>query len=171
MSRHSSQQEEEDKESPLVVKCVVCGEITPETRHCAKHLLEEEKLYISKSTIPEAGRGLFTSIDRRPGDYICKYEGNYIRFKKNESMEALDFGGDYVLQLNKTTFIDASDPNSGPGRFANNCRKSNINKTLRVKGNNSHFTSNSKTKQAYIKATKFIPANSEIFVAYGNKYW
>lgn len=118
---------------------------------CFMHL-RQQGLKIKKSTIKDAGLGLFTIPSRRKNDYLTNYKGERSRAKKQ---------GDYVLKSG-STYIDAKDSNSCVGRFINDARSS--------ARNNSRFSSSYKYPVS-IRATKPIPANSEIFSAYGREYW
>jgi hypothetical protein len=69
----------------VVTKCkgknkagVQCKRNTTRGVLCAQHLKSDENLQIKKSTIPKAGLGLYTTIDRKKGEKICDYTGKLI---------------------------------------------------------------------------------------------
>ena len=97
---------------------------------------------------------------------MCDYTGKY------KSTEEWNSGneGDYGLHLTKNLVLDARSTQSAIGRYANNCRNSDKKKN-NCKGRNAKFVINQSTKTVSIKATKNIPAHSEIFISYGTAYW
>jgi hypothetical protein len=73
--------------------------------------LLEKKLFIKKSTVPKAGKGLFTSVDIPKGTLIIQYKGDIKTWK--EITENPVFNG-YVYYINKDHVIDAKKhPNVG----------------------------------------------------------
>lgn len=118
-----------------------------------------QHLRVKKSNIPNAGLGLFTTIDRLPSRPIVGYEGKIIH-------NHTDRNNHYVLELGPNKFIDASDPNSGVGRYANSVRARD-----RLLTNNAKYTLNRRTNSANITAKKKIKKGSEIYVSYGRQFW
>ena len=121
-------------------------------------------LLIKKSTIPNAGKGLFSKTTIKKDTIITQYTGELLTAKQFTTRYQTPTHAKYVFKINFNHFIDAICSNSGVGRYANT-------KTVRSQ-NNATFTINYKTKPptANIKATKTIPPNTEIFVHYGPSY-
>jgi hypothetical protein len=120
-------------------------------------------LYISQSTIPGAGKGLFTSEAIKKGEKIIEYKGRIRTWK--EVSNASVFNG-YVFYVNRSHVIDAKTYIQSLARYANDAHG-----LTRVKGiiNNAEYQKDD--KKVYIHATRNIPAGAEIFVGYGKDYW
>jgi hypothetical protein len=119
------------------------------------------ELEVKPSTIEGAGYGLFTKIDKKKGDYICNYDGEYLSLKQYNNRYK-NKNPVYVLQLYHDLFIDAKNIESF-GKYVNNSKNSGVK-------SNCKFYINRKNDAVSIKATKNISANSEIFVPYGRSY-
>jgi hypothetical protein len=125
-------------------------------------LEKAQHLKIKKSTLPNAGMGLFTTIKRKAGDKIAPYDGKTVL--SNDP----DYGGAYILQVKKNppTFIDAAATTSGAGRFSNMAKRGQG-------GNNAKlaawFTRGG--AHASIKAGKTINPGKEVLTNYGADYW
>lgn len=126
--------------------------------------LLEKKMVIKKSTLPGAGKGLFTKVFIPKGTRIVEYKGEVVTWKEVEKM-ADDRNG-YVFFFNNQYCIDAWKTKKGIAHYANDAKG-----IVRVKGitNNSEYVT--EKKRCYIEATKDIPAGSEILVGYGAEYW
>lgn len=126
--------------------------------------LLEKKMVIKKSTLPGAGKGLFTKVFIPKGTRMVEYKGEIVTWKEVEKM-ADDRNG-YVFFFNNRYCIDAWKTKKGIAHYANDARG-----LVRVKGltNNSEYVTEG--KRCYIEATKDIPAGSEILVGYGAEYW
>jgi SET domain-containing protein len=123
-----------------------------------------KNLVVKKSTLPGAGKGLFTKVFIPKGTRIAEYKGEVVTWKQVEQM-ADDRNG-YVFYFNSRYCIDAWKTKKGVAHFANDARG-----IVRVPGitNNSEYVT--EKKRCYIEATRDIPAGSEIFVGYGGDYW
>lgn len=126
--------------------------------------LLEKKLIVKKSTLPGAGKGLFTKVLIPKGTRIVEYKGQIVTWKEVAKM-ADDRNG-YVFFFNNKHCIDAWKTKKGVAHFANDARG-----IVRVEGvkNNSEYVT--EKKRCYIEASKDIPAGSEILVGYGAEYW
>lgn len=122
-------------------------------------------LKIKKSTLPGAGKGLFTLKDIRKGQLVCKYDGERITWK--EAIERNDHGkGGYVYYINAKNCIDAYHSRNTFGRYANDAAG-----VGRIKGFRNNSTYDVVKNEVFIRATGNIKAGSEIFVSYGSSYW
>ncbi|MCW5910001.1 MAG: SET domain-containing protein [Cyclobacteriaceae bacterium] len=126
--------------------------------------LLEKKMAIRKSTLPGAGKGLFTKVFIPKGTRIVEYKGEIVTWKEVEKM-ADDRNG-YVFFFNNKHCIDAWKTKKGIAHYANDAKG-----IVRVEGvkNNSEYVT--EKKRCYIEATRDIPAGSEILVGYGGEYW
>jgi SET domain-containing protein len=126
--------------------------------------LLDKHLYIKKSTLPNAGKGLFTKVFIPKGTKITEYKGEVLTWKEVEKM-ADDRNG-YVFYFNKKYVIDAWKTKKGVAHYANDARG-----LTRVEGMKNNSEYDTEKKRCFIVATKDIPAGSEILVGYGADYW
>lgn len=126
--------------------------------------LLDKHLYIKKSTIPGAGRGLFTKVAIPKGTRITEYKGELVTWKEVEKMA--DYRNGYVFYFSQKHCIDAWKTKKGVAHYANDAKG-----IVRVPGvrNNSDYVT--EKRRCYIEAVKDIPARSEILVEYGKEYW
>lgn len=120
-------------------------------------------LVVKKSTVPKAGKGLFTKTFIPKGCKIVEYKGRLTSWKN-----ANHHGGKnlYIFYVNKDHVIDAMNYKSMLARYANDAR--GLTKVKGVNNNSEYITEN---KRIFIKAIRDIPAGAEIFVGYGKDYW
>jgi len=153
---------------PIVIS-QQCEAITAKGRRCKQrtkrgvmchiHLSQKEHLRVKESTIPNGGLGLFTEKHLTRGNDVAEYTGEKV---VNPDSQWLS---NYAVQIKKNppTYIDAKKTNTAVGRFANNAP--------RGEQNNSQFVYDARGRKLHIRATKPIPKNSEITVAYGRDFW
>ncbi|HEX5001211.1 MAG TPA: SET domain-containing protein [Bacteroidia bacterium] len=122
-------------------------------------------LHVKKSTLPKAGKGLFTDSDIRKGEIVCEYEGEKITWKEAERRNDLNKGG-YVYYISEKNCVDAWDNKKTFGRYANDAAGIG-----RINGHRNNSVYDVVRGKVYIRATKNIKAGSEIFVSYGQQYW
>lgn len=125
--------------------------------------LLQKQLYIKKSTIPNAGQGLFTKKPIAKGTRIVEYLGRRTKWK---DVKDEDGKNGYIFYINRNHVIDALRTKKAYARYANDARG-----LVRIKGllNNSDYVVDG--LKAYIEAKKDIPAGAEILVDYGKDYW
>ena len=126
--------------------------------------LLEKQLYVKKSTLPGAGKGLFTKKKIKKGTRIVEYKGEILTWK--EVQKLADDRNGYVFYINSKQCIDAWNYKKALGRYANDAK--GIGRVKGIKTNSEYVVGNGK-KKCYIEAIKDIPANSEIFVEYGKE--
>lgn len=126
--------------------------------------LLEKKMVIKKSSLPGAGKGLFTTVFIPKGTRIVEYKGQIVSWKEVEKM-ADDRNG-YVFFFNNQYCIDAWKTKKGIAHYANDARG-----LVRIEGvkNNAEYVT--EKRRCYIEAARDIPAGSEILVGYGGEYW
>src|SRR5688572_11090877 len=125
--------------------------------------LLKKQLYIKKSTIPNAGMGLFTKKAINKGTRIIEYTGKRSKWKE---VKDEDGKNGYIFYINRNNVIDALRTKKAYARYANDARA-----LVRIKGllNNSDYVVDG--LKAYIESKKDIPAGAEILVDYGKDYW
>ena len=125
--------------------------------------LLEKQLRVKRSTLPGAGKGLFTTKFIPKGTRIVEYKGKISSWKEADTRGG---GNGYIYYVKRYHVIDALPRPKALARFANDAQG-----MMRVKGitNNSDYVEDG--LKVYIEAKKDIPANSEIFVGYGKEYW
>jgi SET domain-containing protein len=122
-------------------------------------------LYLKKSTLPNAGLGLFTDQPFKKGDTIIEYLGEIITWPEALKRDEKGKGG-YVFHITNKHCIDAYPQENSLGKYANDAR--GFSKIKGLKNNSEYET---RKKQAFIIATRDIQAGEEIFVWYGADYW
>jgi hypothetical protein len=126
----------------------------------------EKYLFLDKSTLPNAGKGLYTTIEIPKGEKIVEYKGEIVPWKVCEARFEEDHGG-YAFYVNSKYCIDAINTPQHLARYANDARG-----ISRIKGlTNNCVYETMKDKKVFIVSTKKIPAGAEIFVSYGDEYW
>jgi uncharacterized protein len=125
--------------------------------------LLEKQLYVKKSTIPNAGKGLFTRKFIPKGARIVEYKGKRSTWKE---VKDEDGKNGYIFYINRNNVIDGLPAKKAFARYANDARG-----LTRIKGllNNCDYIVDG--IRAFVEAKKDIPAYSEIFVDYGKDYW
>jgi SET domain-containing protein len=126
--------------------------------------LLDKHLYVKKSTLPNAGKGLFTKVFIPKGTKITEYKGEVLTWKEVEKMA--DYRNGYVFYFTKNYVIDAWKTKKGVAHYANDAKG-----LTRVEGIKNNAEYDTEKKRCYIIATKDIPAGSEILVGYGAEYW
>lgn len=125
--------------------------------------LLEKQLVVKRSTLPGAGKGLFTKKEIPKGTRIVEYKGRVSSWKEADHQNG---GNGYIYYVKRYHVIDALPRPKALARYANDAHG-----MIRAKGisNNSEYVEDG--LKVYIQAKKNIPANSEIFVGYGKEYW
>lgn len=125
--------------------------------------LLEKQLVIKRSTIPGAGKGLFTKKFIPKGTRILEYKGKISTWKEVDSQ-----GGEnaYIFYVKRNHVIDASRNKKSLARYANDAGG-----LTRVKGITNNAVYEEEGVRVFIASKKDIPAGSEILVSYGKEYW
>ena len=124
--------------------------------------LLEKHLFVKESTIPGAGKGLFTKVEIPKGTRVVEYKGRRTVWKevKNDSTNY------YIYTINRNNVIDAQKTLSALARYANDAKG-----LTRVKGLSNNSVYVNEGIRAFIETTKTIPAGAEILVDYTRDYW
>jgi SET domain-containing protein len=125
--------------------------------------LFEKQLIIKPSTIPNAGKGLFTKVFIPKGSRIIEYKGKITTWK--EVLKGDTFNG-YVYYVKANHVIDGLKDLKALARYANDAK--GLSKTTGINNNSKYEEDGLKV---FIVATKNIEAGSEILVPYGKEYW
>lgn len=121
------------------------------------------KLVVKKSTLPGAGKGLFTTEFIAKESCIIEYKGTITTWKDANHD---DGNNAYIFYVNRNHVIDACNHPLELARYVNDAKGLQQTKGLR---NNARYVV--EKKRIFIYALKDIPAGSEIFVGYGKEYW
>lgn len=126
-------------------------------------MLIKKHLFVKRSDIPNAGKGLFTKIYIPKGSRIVEYKGKITTWKK--VLQSKNFNG-YVFYLNRNHVIDAKYYLKAFCRYTNDAKG-----LFKIKGlvNNSKYVKDNGC--VFIQAIKNIPAGAEILVSYEKEYW
>jgi uncharacterized protein len=122
-------------------------------------------LLIKKSTLPQAGKGLFTSTRILKDEKIVEYKGEIIDWKEYEKRVLEDRDG-YLFYINRKRCIDAFNTPQHKARYANDAAG-----LSRVKGLRNNAVYEIFGNKCFIVATRDIEAGEEIFVSYSKDYW
>lgn len=125
--------------------------------------VNEKYLWVKKSTLPGAGKGLFTKKSIPRGSKIAEYKGKIRKWKDVKDSEA---DNPYIMYVTRNHIIDAGVIANSKAKFANDAQGLN-----KVKGTRNNSIYIKEGLRIYIESTKDIPAGSEIFVGYGKEYW
>ncbi len=125
--------------------------------------LFEKHLFVKKSTLPNAGKGLFTKVFIPKGALIIEYKGKITTWK---DVKDDDGKNGYIFYVKRYHVIDALPTKKPLARYANDAR--GLTRITGVTNNCDYIT---KELKAYVESKKNIAAGSEIFVDYGPDYW
>jgi hypothetical protein len=123
----------------------------------------EKQLYVKTSTLPGAGKGLFTKKFIPKGTRIVEYKGRTRTWKEVKQDED---ESPYIYYVKRNFVIDALNDKKAMARYANDARG-----LQRVKDINNNAEYVEDGVRVFIEAAKDIPAGGEIFVSYGPEYW
>ncbi|MGK2863489.1 MAG: SET domain-containing protein [Chitinophagaceae bacterium] len=123
----------------------------------------EKQLIVKKSTIPDSGKGLFTTQFIKKGTRIIEYKGRITTWK---DVKHNDGANGYIYYVTRNHVIDAHTYRMSLARYANDAR--GLKKITGISNNAIYVQED---RRVFIEASKDIPAHSEILVAYGKEYW
>ena len=137
---------------------------------CWNHLQRDMGVRVKKSSVPDAGRGLFAAwAGGLPAGHKIPYTGDDI---------ALDAGGrtggPYVLEATRTKGIDAARRNSGLGRWVNDPRGARDD-LGRARQPNCEFVlctpRGERQRVGAVRTLRPLRSGEELLVRYGQNYW
>ncbi len=126
-------------------------------------------LYLKKSLIPGAGKGLFVKNEVKKGEIVCEYEGEIVPWSVCEKRAEEGHEG-YAFFITKNRCVDAYFIKEAIARYANDAKGIGRVEGLR---NNAQYEIKTRQgeKRVFIVATKTLKANDEVLVDYGKDYW
>lgn len=146
-----------------------CKRVTCRTKYCFSHQ-PQLNIQVKKSNIKDGGLGVFwTGPNVKAKTKLVEY-GGVLKYgdpheQGNESR--------YILELthkNNPRYLDGDISNTGLGSFSNSCLAGNK-RNGECKGNNCDFHPTADHNNAWLKSTKPIKHNQELFANYGRQYW
>lgn len=158
--------------------CDQCTAITNKRRRCKLktcrsnlcwiHLDKERGLKISKSKLPDAGLGLYTTKTRGRNEKVTEYSGKVLSEEQADSENPNNL---YLLQIGRNKVIDASNPKEiGLGRWINDCRTIDR-RNNNCRGQNTKFAHDRRNNKVNIKTNRRIQKNEELYIPYSRSYW
>ena len=126
-------------------------------------VIPSKNLIVKKSTLPGAGKGLFTKICIPKGEKIVEYKGKITNWNDADHQDGENL---YIFYINRNHVINASQNKTMLARYANDAR--GISRAHGVNNNCVYFNENNRI---FIKATRDIYPGAEILVGYGKAYW
>lgn len=123
----------------------------------------EKNLLVKKSTIPGAGKGLFTKNFIPKGARIAEYKGKISTWKEVDHHDGLNA---YIYYVNRYHVIDASKDKRSVARYVNDAK--GCENGIKLLNNCIYVVENCRV---FLEAKKDIPAKSELLVGYGKEYW
>jgi SET domain-containing protein len=124
-----------------------------------------EDLIVKKSTLPGAGKGLFTKRDIKKGERFVEYLGEVITEAELDRRAENDIYG-YAFYISKKKCIDAYYRPEVLARYANDARG-----LVRIPGIKNNCCYRIWKNSGWIEAERNIKAGEEILVSYGAEYW
>lgn len=126
-------------------------------------MIPANQLVVKRSTLPGAGKGLFTKVFIQKDTRIVEYKGRISSWKEVNDDKGIN---PYIFYVKRDHVINAAPYKKALARFANDAGG-----LTRKKGiiNNAEYRQDG--LRIFIVAKKDIPAGSEILVDYGKEYW
>ncbi|WP_299252809.1 SET domain-containing protein [uncultured Cytophaga sp.] len=125
---------------------------------------EKDYLYIQTSQLPNAGNGLFTSIDIFKDEVISLFKGESLS-DKEAAKRAKNKEDGYFINMLDGTILDSKNTFCF-AKYANDSQ--GLKKTAYVY--NAEISLNDE-EEVCLVALKKIKKGEEIFCSYGKKYW
>lgn len=123
----------------------------------------EKNLLVKKSTIPGAGKGLFTKKFIPKGSRIAEYKGKISTWKDVDHHDGLNA---YIYYINRYHVIDSSKHKKNLARYANDA-KGSLNGVKLM--NNCQYVI--EECRVFLESKKDILPKSELLAGYGKEYW
>ncbi|MET0634887.1 MAG: SET domain-containing protein [Chitinophagaceae bacterium] len=124
--------------------------------------IDKKQLLVKTSTIPGAGKGLFTKVFIPKDTLIIEYDGDVVAWKDIRH----EADNDYIYYVNSQHVINARYRKDAIARYVNDAEGF---KKIRGLKNNCIYKKIGSI--VWVQATRDIPPRSELFVSYGRDYW
>ena len=129
--------------------------------------LPEKQLFVKRSGIPGAGKGLFTKQFIVKGTRIIEYKGEITTWKKVLQIERkTKIFNQYLYYLKCNHIIDAMLYSKALARYANDAK--GLNKARGLVNNCKYVEDEGRV---FMEAIKDITAGAELLIRYGTEYW
>ena len=159
-----------------IVECVRCSATKTNGGRCTRttciypglcwqHFRAKNGLKLAPSQILNSGLGLFTTRPVQPYRKIADYTGEIWN-----DADWANSPSDYGIQYDEDHTLDARSTQDGIARYANECRAENR-QAGQCRGNNAQLRRTRQNSLILESRGSRIPANREIFTAYGDRYW
>ncbi len=125
--------------------------------------LLEKNLFIKKSKLPNAGKGLFTEKEIAKGIRIVEYKG---KLRKWKEVKHEDGHNGYLMYITRNAVIDARPSTKTLGRYANDAQG-----FVRIVGLKNNCEYVSEGTKCFIESIRPIKKSEEILVGYGKDFW
>lgn len=120
--------------------------------------LSVDDFVVRESTIPQAGKGLFSKAKIRRGQHIGFYEGKVL---SDAEVEFEDYGDSlYLLWICKDHWIFGEGEHGNYTQFINHSSRPNV-----------ELVTSTRWKTARFRALRTIKPGEELFFDYGDYYW
>ena len=125
---------------------------------------KDSMVIVGKSTIPNAGLGLFADCDITEGERVrgATYGGRIMNF--NDAKKIPIGEKDYVMALHLNVHVDAKEHYGYMARYINDTYKTD-------KSRNCKFLKMRIENRASVIAMRDIKRGEELFAEYGSGYW
>jgi len=134
-------------------------------RKCWHHTLRDLNLRVKKSGVPAAGMGLYSGKRPFKKGQRVNYTGEAMSRAKVDARYPGSTVAQYTYCRSKTQCTDARRTDEkGLGRWVNDARGTG-------KHNNARLSAHNASNTYSVIFTRNIPADTEIFAAYGSNYW
>ncbi len=115
--------------------------------------------FVTQSTIPGVGLGLFAGANAPTQSLVARYEGELV---PTDLVHTPEYKSAYAFKISKAWSIDARADPWTPGRYINHSR---------VKGRNVQFSVHRATNSVKIVTTKGVARGSEFYLNYGPEFF
>ena len=124
--------------------------------------VNRKDLVVRTSTIPGAGKGLFTRVFIPKDTIIVEYEGDIVTWKEIKA----EFDNDYIYYVDSEHVINARHRKDAIARYINDASG-----FKKIKGLSNNCMYKKIGSKVYVQSVRDIEPRSELFVSYGRGYW
>lgn len=125
--------------------------------------LLEKYLFIKKSKLPNAGKGLFTRKEIAKGVRIVEYKGKLCHWK---DVKDEDGHNGYLMYITRKAVIDARPVIKTLGRYANDAKG-----FVKMEGLKNNCEYVSEGNKCFIESIRAMKKGEEVLVGYGREFW
>jgi uncharacterized protein len=130
-------------------------------------ILLKKQLFIKKSGLPGAGKGLFTKQFISKETRVIEYAGEITTWKKVLQIEKeIKILNLYLYYLNRNHVIDALNYRKALARYANDAK--GLGKVTGLVNNCKYVEDKGRV---FMETTKDVVPGAELLISYGKEYW